>query len=225
MHHRTVVEQGDAVRQGERFFLVVGHEHGGDPDLALDLLELHLHLPAQPLVQRPEGLVEQQHPGARDERTGQRDALLLSAGELRGPAALQTLELHQREHLPHPVAGLRLRHPAHRETEGHVLRHRHVGEERVVLEHHADASPMRRGAPHVLAVHPDLAPVRGHEAGDGAQQGGLPAPARTEEGEELAVPDAQIHRIEGGDLAVVLADRDELDDAHRPPLRASPPKR
>ena len=60
----------------------MGDEDEGDADLALDLLELDLHLLAQLEVERAERLVEQQHPGPVDQRAGQRDPLPLAAGQL-----------------------------------------------------------------------------------------------------------------------------------------------
>ena len=63
--------------------------HEGDADLLLDALELELQLPAQAQVERAERLVEQQRPRPVDERAGERDALLLAAGELRRLALLE----------------------------------------------------------------------------------------------------------------------------------------
>ena len=57
-------------------------------------LELELHLLAELQVERAERLVEQQRRGPVDERAGERDALLLAAGELAGPALLEPLEAH-----------------------------------------------------------------------------------------------------------------------------------
>ena len=48
----------------------------------LDPLQLELHLLAQLQVERAERLVEQQHLRPVDERAGERDPLLLAAGEL-----------------------------------------------------------------------------------------------------------------------------------------------
>jgi hypothetical protein len=61
----------------------------GDAGLALHALELHLHLLAEPPVERRQRLVEQQHPRLRRERAGERDALLLAAGELASAAAAE----------------------------------------------------------------------------------------------------------------------------------------
>ena len=80
VHHR------DRVGHRHGLLLVVGDVHERDAHLGLDPLELDLHLPAQLQVERAERLVEQQHLRAVDQRAGQCDALLLAAGELRGPA-------------------------------------------------------------------------------------------------------------------------------------------
>ena len=77
----------------------MGDVHERDPDLGLDPLELDLHLPAQLEVEGAERLVEQQHLRAVDQGPGQRDPLLLAAGELRGLALAEPLELDQLEHL------------------------------------------------------------------------------------------------------------------------------
>ena len=52
------------------------------PTSCVDALELDLQLAAQAQVQRAERLVEQQGLRAVDERAGERDALLLAAGDL-----------------------------------------------------------------------------------------------------------------------------------------------
>ena len=78
----AVEHDRDAVAHGHRLFLVVGDEDEGDAELALEQLELDLHLLAQLAVERAERLVEEQHAGPVDERPGERDALLLAARQL-----------------------------------------------------------------------------------------------------------------------------------------------
>ena len=73
---------------------------------ALDLLQLELHLLAQLEVERAERLVEQQRGRAVDERAGERDPLLLAAGELAGTPALEPFEAHGAEHLADAAADL-----------------------------------------------------------------------------------------------------------------------
>ena len=80
------VHDRDAVTHRQRFLLVVGHVDERDPDLALDPLELELHDLPQLEVECAERFVEQQRARVVHQRAGQRDALLLAAGELCGLA-------------------------------------------------------------------------------------------------------------------------------------------
>ena len=89
----------------------MGDEDGGDPELALDFLDLDLHGGAQVPVERRERLVEQQHLGTDDERARQRDALLLAARQLARSAVLQTVKLHERQRLRNPARDLGLGKP------------------------------------------------------------------------------------------------------------------
>ena len=77
----------------------MGDVDEGDADLLLDRLQLDLHLLAQLQVERAQRLVEQQDLGLVDDRAGERDALLLPAGELVGLARLVAGELDRREGL------------------------------------------------------------------------------------------------------------------------------
>ncbi len=54
------------------------------PISVLEGLQLDLEILAQARVEGAQRLVEQEHPRPQDERAGERDALLLAAGELVG---------------------------------------------------------------------------------------------------------------------------------------------
>jgi hypothetical protein len=90
-----------------------------------------------------------------------------------------------------------------------------VGEQGVVLEHHADVAAVDRLAPDVLAIDPDLAGIGLDEAGNGAQQRGLAAAARPQQAEELAFADLQRDAVQRDDGFVALGDADDVDRAHR----------
>src|SRR3990172_8395908 len=82
LHDFSLVDHRDPIRESERFFLIVGNEGRGDPDLALDLPQFDLHRRAQLLVERPEWLIQEEqarpgHPGP-----GPGPPLLLTAGKL-----------------------------------------------------------------------------------------------------------------------------------------------
>ena len=112
----ALVEHGDAVGHGQRLFLVVRHQDGGGAGEALDALDLDLHVEAQVLVERRERLVEQQDARLDGERAGERDALLLAAGELLGIAVGDVLELDQRQHLGNARRLVGLGHAARRQA-------------------------------------------------------------------------------------------------------------
>ena len=103
---------GEAVAHHERLFLVVGHVHERDADLALDAHQLELHLLAELEVERAERLVEQEHRGLVHQRAGQRDPLLLAARQLRRAAVVVAGELHEVEVALHPVLDVALRRPS-----------------------------------------------------------------------------------------------------------------
>ncbi len=80
--HPPVDHHGEPVGHRERFLLVVRDEEEGDPDLALDALELDLELAAKLGVERAERLVEQEDVRRENQRTPECDPLLLAAREL-----------------------------------------------------------------------------------------------------------------------------------------------
>ncbi len=161
-----MAHDGDPVGHRQRLTLVVGDEHEGDADLALDAFELHLHGLAQLEVERRQRLVEQQRTRVVDQRTGQRDALLLTAGQLLGLALLPAPEVDDVEHLADPAGHLALGDALAVEAEGDVLEHAHVREQGVGLEHHVHVTLVRRNAGDVVAVQIDLTCGRLVEAGD-----------------------------------------------------------
>ena len=75
----SLAHHHQAVGHGQRLLLVVGHHHGGQPELALQLADLDPHVLAQLGVEIGQRLVEQQHVGPEHQRARQRHALLLAA--------------------------------------------------------------------------------------------------------------------------------------------------
>ena len=59
----------------------MGHVEERDANAALNLFEHHLHLPSEFQVQRAERLIEKQNRGLQDQRTAERNPLLLTAGQ------------------------------------------------------------------------------------------------------------------------------------------------
>ena len=156
----ALAHDDDAVGDLEGLLLVVRHEHAGDVDLVVQAAEPLAQLLAHLGVERAERLVEQQHLRLGRERARERDALALAARELRRHRVLVALELHQAQQLhargrgSRPSGRLRTRRPKR-----DVVEHRHVPEERVVLEHEADVALADRRAGDVLLLVEDRAAV------------------------------------------------------------------
>ncbi len=77
-------------------------------------------------------------------------------------------------------------HFLHPQAEGDIVEDLHMWEEREVLEHKAEAAPVRRNALQRLVVPKDPASVRKLEAGDHFQQGALTAATRTQHAQDFA---------------------------------------
>ena len=103
----AVVHDRDRVGHRHRLLLVVRDVDEREPELALDALQLELHLLAELQVECAERLVEQQHLRAVHERARERDALLLPAGQLARLALVEPLEPDDAQQLARPSLQLR----------------------------------------------------------------------------------------------------------------------
>ena len=186
LNDASVTQDADAVGHGQRFFLIMGDEDGGDANLALDALQFHLHVDAQRLVERGERL-QQQHARLRHDGAGERHALALAAGKLVRAAAAQLSELHQIERACHRGLNVGSGFAPHRKAEGDIIGNAHIGKQRIVLEHHADAALFDRNALDTFAADDDAAGIGEVEAGDQPQQRGLSRSGRSKKGVETAV--------------------------------------
>ena len=124
-------------------------------------------------IQCAEGLIQQQHLGLHRQCPGQSDTLTLAAGQLGWQAIGGPVQLHHFQQVHDLLADLRLARPlaarAHGQAVGDVLVHRHVLEQRVVLEHkaHAPVADVQVGG--VLAMEADTSAVRLLQPGNDAQ--------------------------------------------------------
>ena len=105
----------------------------------------------------------------------------------------EPLELHQLEQLVHALLDLAPRPGArarpHAQAERDVLEHGHVAEQRVVLEHEADARGRARCARWRPRRRTSTCPRRRLEPGDDAQQRRLARARRAEQRDQLALLD------------------------------------
>jgi hypothetical protein len=146
-----------------------------------------------------------------DERPGERHALHLPTRELAGLGVLPAGELDELESLRDAGLDLLGRDLAALESEGDIPLHVEMLEQGVALEHRVDVAPVGRNVPNRLAVEVDAARGRLLEAGHHAQGGGLSAPRRAEQGEELAALDRQVEVVDGDRAAERLRHALEAD--------------
>ena len=128
VHHR------DPVRHGQRLFLIVGDEDEGDAGFRLKALQFDLHFLAQLEIQRRKRLIQQQHLGPRRQGPRQRDALLLTAGNLARGAVRKRGHLHQLQHFADRLLYLALGPVLHLKPETDILGDGHVREQRIILK-------------------------------------------------------------------------------------------
>ena len=82
------------------------------------------------------------------------------------------------QHVLHPPRRLRLADAVPPRTEPHVVRHGHVREQRVMLEHGVDRPQMRWNGIHAAVADAYLTGRSAYESGDGTEQRVLPHPLR-----------------------------------------------
>src|SRR5712691_187106 len=211
LHDSTLAHDRDPVRHGERFFLVVRDVDHGEAELPLDVLDLELHLIAELLVERAEWLVHEEDRRPVHERARKRHALLLAPAQLRREACPIAGEPHAVQRLLHAPVGLGSRHPAGSEGAGTIVAARHVGKERVVLEHHAEVAPVRGHVREPAATEQDLAGRRRFEAGDHHEGRGLAGATRSEQCQELPGCHREGDVVHREDSSERLGHRDELE--------------
>ncbi len=158
----------------------------------MQLLQLDLHVLAQLLVERPQRLVHQYQLGFEHQGPRQGHALLLPPRQLGRQPVGHAVQPHHRECARDLGGTGRGGHLAHGQRIGHVLAHRHVREQRVVLEHHAEIALVRRRPRDRPAIQQDLAGRRRFEAGQHHQGGRLAGARGAQQREELAAPDVEI---------------------------------
>ena len=192
----AVVEHHDLVGERHRLDLIVGDVDHRRLEVLVQLGDLDAHLHAQHGVEVGQRLVEEEHLRLAHQRPADGDALALAAGELRRPAVEEFSSCSMLRDFVGALLDHVLRRLGDAERERDVLAHRHVRVERVGLEHHGDAPLGRRHVGDVDAVDEDL-PCGDHlEAGDHAQQRGLAAAGRPEQGAELALVDGEVEHLD-----------------------------
>ena len=167
-------------------------------------------------------LVGQQHLGAVDQRARDRDALLLTAGELVREPLLLAGEADEREHLGHGLLDESARRSDDLQGERDVLEDGLVRQQPEVLEDRADVPAEVRHLAvgqraQIAAEHDDAAVARRLLAQDESQARGLARARGADEEHELAAEHLEVHVAQGGPRCAAKALRDVLEPDHGHP--------
>ena len=136
--------------------------------------------------------------------------LALAAGELAGHPPAVALQLHQMEHLLHPGGDVPLGDLPNFQAVADVVRHGHVWEEGIVLEHGVHGPPVGLQVRNVRAVQDHLAAVRGLQARNDPQGGGFAAAGGPQQGDKLPLLNVQVNAAEHLRVPEALLDSFEL---------------
>ena len=207
---------GHPVGHGEGLVVVVRDEDRGGAGRDEDLPQV----PGEPVPQRPvqraERLVEQQQLGVGGQRPGERDALLLAAGEGGGAAVGIPGQPDEIEQLGDPGGPRAAPRAAQPQRVADVVAHARLGEELPVLEHQGEATLVRGHAGEVGAAPADGAGGGLLQPGDRPQQRGLAAARRPEDREDVTPRHLQRHVVDGGGPGEGHGEIGELEHQNAP---------
>lgn len=191
------------------------NEQGRDPELLLDPTQFDLHRLPELLVETRERFVKQQDVRLGGHRPGERDSLLLSAGELVWLPVGSLGQLNEFEHFLDALFEILAVPAADLEPVGDVLGNRLVREQREVLEHHPDIAPVGRHAVHPVAADADHTFSDLLEARDCPECRRLAAATRSNKRHELSLFNHQRDSADSFDTARILfCDSFQYDPGH-----------
>ena len=143
LHDAAGIHHGDSVAEPQRLVDVVTDVQNRSLEGVEQAHEVLLQHSLQMRVQSAEGLVQHEDARARRQHAGERDALLLAAGELGRIALPETAQTEALQLLGDDALALRLRHLAP-DARADVVRHCQVGKQHVVLEQKRRLALLRR---------------------------------------------------------------------------------
>ena len=177
------------------------------------------HAHTQLGVEVGQRFVHEEHLRLAHDRPAHRHTLALAAGQSRRLALQVLLQAKDTGRVAHTAVDLRLGCLAHPQAERQVLSHGHAGVKGIVLENHGDVAVLGRHVVHDKVADPDSPTCDRFQPGYQTQDGGLPAPGRTDQDHKLAVRDVQaqaVHRFRAVGICLVDSVQHDLSHADQP---------
>ncbi|OQB36176.1 MAG: hypothetical protein BWY06_02899 [Candidatus Latescibacteria bacterium ADurb.Bin168] len=209
-----MLHDADSIAQREGFRTVVGNVDRRDPESSLKCAKLLAGFFTEPRVEIGKRFVQQQHGRLDHQRSSDRDALLLSPGEVSYGTPFHRCQLHKLQRVPNAATAFLFRNSASQKAELDVLVHSHVREERITLEYHPDIALFRALSGDVFLSEKHVAVLRLDEPGKKTQSGCFSAPGRPQKTEQLPGFHLEIQVRDSG-FPVVPVTEIPQDDSHR----------
>ena len=179
----------------------MGYVDEGGLQALMQLGDFGTHLHAQLGVQVGQRFVHQEDLGLTHDGTAQGNALALAAGQGLGLAVEQELDAQDAGSFVYAALDFFLGGLAQLQAEGHVIINRHMGIQRVVLEHHGDVAILGRDVVYQFVADVQLAFGDFFQAGNHAQGGGLTAAGGADQNDKFLVFDIQAEIAYRGNAA------------------------
>src|SRR5690554_876631 len=197
------VHDDHALRERHRLDLVVRDVETGGAQAAMQFLDFKTHLHPQLGIQVGERFVEQEDLRFAHDGPTHRHPLTLPAGQLARATVQQMAQFEDLGCHLDTLLNLALAEAADLQPIGHVLVHRHVGVEGVILEYHGDIALSRFQMVHLLSVDQDLTVGDGFQTGDHSHEGRFSAARRPDNDDELAIGHVGLQTMNDGHAARV----------------------
>jgi hypothetical protein len=177
------VHYDDAIRDCQRFILIMGYEKSGYFEFALELFYPSAQLFPDHSIQSPERFIKQKNPRLNCKRPGKRHALALAPRQFGRKPVLEAPKLDQPKQFAHAPANLRRLWPEppgeHFQAKSDILENIHVPEQSVMLKYETDSPfPDWKARSILVVVEKDPSGVRIIETRDHSQERGIPTSGR-----------------------------------------------
>ena len=140
LRHTAGVEDHDLVGEGHRFHLIVGDIDHGAAQSLMQTGDFDTHLDAQGGIEVGKRLIQQENAWLCHQRTTNRHALALTAGEGFRFTLQQMGQLQHFRNLSHPLVNQIFFRAGQLQAKRHIFRNGKVGIECIRLEYHPNAA-------------------------------------------------------------------------------------
>jgi len=181
----------------------MGHVDECRLQLLMELGDFGTHLHAELGVQVGQRFVHEEDLGFTHDGAAKGDALTLAAGQSRGFPIQQILDAKDAGGFVDAIGNFRLGDLAQLQAKRHVIKHGHMGIQRVTLEHHGYIAVLGRYV--VAAFVSDIEITRGNlfQTGDHTQRCGFAAAGGAHQNDELFICDIKVEIADCLDAAVI----------------------